>query len=72
MRDPDVNRRFGGIHEMAVEALRNTKAVPYTADWPQMMEAIETAMSEAASGARSVPDAFRAADAAVRRIARRG
>jgi hypothetical protein len=37
-----------------------------------MMEAIETAMSEAASGARSVPDAFRAADAAVRRIARRG
>ncbi len=72
MRDPDVNRRFGGIHEMGAEALRNTKAVPYTADWPQMMEAIETAMSEAASGARSVPDAFRAAEAAVRRIARRG
>lgn len=72
MRDPDVNRRFGGIHDMAAEALRNTKAVPYTADWPQMMEAIETAMSEAASGARSVPDAFRAAEATVRRIARRG
>jgi hypothetical protein len=36
------------------------------------MEAIETAMSEAASGAKSVPDAFKGAEAAVRRIARRG
>jgi multiple sugar transport system substrate-binding protein len=72
MNDAAVNARFGGIHAMAVEGLRNTKAVPYSADWPQMMEAIETAMSEAASGARSVPDAFKAAEAAVRRIARRG
>jgi multiple sugar transport system substrate-binding protein len=72
MLDPDVNRRFGGIHEMAAQALQNTKAVPYSADWPQMMEAIETAMSEAASGAKSVPDAFKGAEAAVRRIARRG
>jgi multiple sugar transport system substrate-binding protein len=72
MQDPDVNKRFGGMHLMAVEALRTTKAVPYTADWPQMMEAIEVAMSEAATGAKSVPDAFKAAEAAVRRIARRG
>ena len=72
LRDPDVNKRFGGMHTFAAEALTNTKVVPYTADWPQMMEALETAMSEAASGAKSVPDAFKAADAAIRRIVRRG
>lgn len=72
LRDPDVNKRFGGMHAFAAEALQNTKVVPYSADWPQMMEALETAMSEAASGAKTVPDAFKAADAAIRRIARRG
>lgn len=72
LRDPDVNRRFGGMHNFAAEALQNTKVVPYSADWPQMMEALETAMSEAASGAKPVPEAFKAADATIRRIARRG
>jgi multiple sugar transport system substrate-binding protein len=72
LRDPEVNKRFGGMHTFAAEALQNTKVVPYTADWPQMMEAMETAMSEAASGTRSVSDAFKAAEATVRRIARRG
>lgn len=72
LRDPDVNKRFGGMHTLAADALQNTKVVPYSAEWPQMMEALETAMSEAASGAKSVPDAFKAADATIRRIARRG
>jgi multiple sugar transport system substrate-binding protein len=72
LRDADVNRRFGGMHSFAAEALQNTKVVPYSADWPQMMEAMETAMSEAASGSKSVPDAFRGAEAAIRRIIRRG
>jgi multiple sugar transport system substrate-binding protein len=72
LRDADVNKRYGGMHTFAAQALENTKVVPYTADWPQMMEAMETAMSEAASGAKSVPDAFKAADAAIRRIAKRG
>lgn len=72
LRDPDVNKRYGGMHTFAAEALQNTKVVPYSADWPQMMEALETAMSEAASGTKSVPDAFKAADAAIRRIVRRG
>ncbi len=72
LRDPAVNQRFGGMHAFAAEALQNTKVVPYTAEWPQMMEALETAMSEAASGQRTVPDAFRAAEATIRRIARRG
>jgi multiple sugar transport system substrate-binding protein len=72
LRDADVNKRFGGMHNFAAEALQNTKVVPYSAEWPQIMEALETAMSEAASGARSVPDAFKAAEASVRRIVRRG
>ncbi len=72
LRDPAVNQRFGGMHTFAAEALQNTKVVPYTADWPQMMEALETAMSDAASGGRPVPEAFRAAEATIRRIVRRG
>jgi multiple sugar transport system substrate-binding protein len=72
LRDSDVNKRYGGMHTFAADALQNTKVVPYSAEWPQMMEALETAMSEAASGTKSVPDAFKAADATIRRIARRG
>jgi multiple sugar transport system substrate-binding protein len=72
LRDPDVNKRFGGMHNFAAEALQNTKVVPYSPEWPQIMEAIETAMSEAASGTKSVADAFKGADASVRRIVRRG
>jgi multiple sugar transport system substrate-binding protein len=72
LRDPEVNRRFAGMHAFAAEALQNTKVVPYSPEWPQIMEAIETAMSEAASGTKPVPEAFRQADATVRRIVRRG
>jgi multiple sugar transport system substrate-binding protein len=72
LRDADVNKRYGGMHAFAAKALETTKAVPYSAEWPQIMETLETAMSEAASGTKSVPDAFKAADAAVRRIVRRG
>ncbi|MGL4242368.1 MAG: hypothetical protein ACRCTI_14770, partial [Beijerinckiaceae bacterium] len=72
LRDADVNKRFGGMHAFAAEALQNTKVVPYSAEWPQIMEAIETAMSEAASGAKNVTDAFKGAEATVRRIVRRG
>jgi multiple sugar transport system substrate-binding protein len=72
LRDADVNKRFGGMHNFAAQALQDTKVVPYSAEWPQIMEAIETAMSEAASGTKTVPDAFKGAEATVRRIARRG
>jgi multiple sugar transport system substrate-binding protein len=72
LRDPDVNKRWDGMHAYAAEALQNTKAVRYSAEWPQIMEALETAMSEAASGTKSVTDAFKGAEATVRRIVRRG
>jgi maltose-binding protein MalE len=41
-------------------------------EWPQVNEILETAMSEAATGTRSVADAFNTAAANVRRVTRRG
>jgi multiple sugar transport system substrate-binding protein len=70
--DEAVNARFGGMHRFAAEGLARTQSITFGPDWPQISEALETAMSEAASGSRSVPDAFNAAAAQVRRIVRRG
>jgi len=70
--DEAVNARFGGMHRFAAEGLRATQSITFGPEWPQISEALETAMSEAATGARSVPDAFNGAAAQVRRIVRRG
>ncbi len=70
--DEQVNARFGGMHRFAAEGLARTESITFGPEWPQIAEALETAMSEAASGSRSVPDAFNAAAAQVRRIVRRG
>ncbi len=70
--DEAVNARFGGMHRFAGEGLRATQSITFGPEWPQISEALETAMSEAATGARSVPDAFNGAAAQVRRIVRRG
>ena len=67
-----MNARFGGMHRFAAEGLARTQSITFGPEWPQISEALETAMSEAASGGRSVPDAFNAAAAQVRRIVRRG
>lgn len=70
--DEAVNARFGGMHRFAAEGLRATQSITFGPDWPQISEALETAMSEAATGQRSVAEAFNAAAAQVRRITRRG
>lgn len=70
--DEAVNARFGGMHRFAAEGLARTESITYGPEWPQISEALETAMSEAATGTRSVPDAFNGAAAQVRRIIRRG
>lgn len=70
--DEQVNARFGGMHRFAAEGLARTESITFGPEWPQVAEALETAMSEAASGSRTVPDAFNAAAAQVRRIVRRG
>ncbi len=70
--DDAVNARFGGMHRFAAQGLANTQSITFGPEWPQISEALETAMSEAATGTRTVPDAFNAAAASVRRIIRRG
>jgi multiple sugar transport system substrate-binding protein len=70
--DEAVNARFGGMHRFAAEGLRDTQSLTYGPEWPQISEALETAMNEAATGSRSVADAFNGAAAQVRRIVRRG
>ncbi len=72
LTDDAVNARFGGMHRLAAEGLRETQSVTFGPEWPQISEALETAMNEAATGTRSVPDAFNAAAAQVRRVVRRG
>jgi len=72
LMDDAVNARFGGMHRHAAEGLARTQSITFGPDWPQISEALETAMSEAATGQRSVPDAFNNAAAQVRRITRRG
>lgn len=70
--DEAVNARFGGMHRLAEQGLRQTQSITYGPEWPQISEALETAMSEAATGTRSVADAFNGAATQVRRIVRRG
>ena len=72
LMDDAVNARFGGMHRFAAEGLRATQSITFGPEWPQISEALETAMSEAATGAKTVPDAFNGAAAQVRRIVRRG
>jgi multiple sugar transport system substrate-binding protein len=72
LMDEAVNARFGGMHRFAAEGLRATQSITFGPEWPQISEALETAMSEAATGAKTVPDAFNGAAAQVRRIVRRG
>jgi multiple sugar transport system substrate-binding protein len=72
LMDEAVNARFGGMHRFAAEGLARTQSITFGPDWPQISEALETAMSEAATGQRSVADAFNNAAAQVRRITRRG
>ena len=70
--DEAINARFGGMHKFAAQALEKTQYLTFGPDWPQVSEALEIAMSEAASGAKSVPDAFNGAAKEVQRILRGG
>ena len=60
------------MHRFAAQALDKTQYITFGPDWPQVSEALEIAMSEAASGAKSVPDAFNGAAKEVQRILRGG
>lgn len=50
LNDPEVNARWGGMHEAAALAIQNSPTIPYGPDWPRTSEVLETAISSLASG----------------------
>ncbi|MFK8083432.1 MAG: ABC transporter substrate-binding protein [Granulosicoccus sp.] len=53
LRDPDVNARWGGMHQAAADALATAPGMEFGADWPRISEVLETAISSLASGEQS-------------------
>lgn len=51
LTDPEVNARWGGMHEAAAVAIEHSPMIPYGPDWPRISEVLETAISSLASGA---------------------
>ncbi|HEY8593828.1 MAG TPA: sugar ABC transporter substrate-binding protein [Devosiaceae bacterium] len=69
MRDPEVNARWGGMHQAAADALATAKGMSFGDDWPRIVEVLETAISSLASGEKTdVKDTLDAAAAEVARI----
>ena len=64
LRDVDVNKRYGGMHNFAAEALQTRQVCALLAAWPQMMEVLETAMSELATSGKPVKEAMEVAPSA--------
>ncbi len=50
LRDPEVNARWGGIHQAAAAALETAEGIDFGDDWLRVVEVIETAISSLASG----------------------
>ena len=50
LRDPEVNARWGGIHQAAADALATAPGMGFDADWPRISEILENAISSLASG----------------------
>ena len=73
LRDPQVNARFGGMHNFAAAALESTKkSIPNIPEFLPCVDAMEVAMNNIATGQARVADAMNAAAAQVTRIMRRG
>ncbi len=71
LRDPAVNARFGGMHAIAAKALENTKRVPNIPEFLPVVDVLEVAMSNIATGQAKVADAMNGAASQVARIMRR-
>lgn len=53
LTDPEVNARWGGMHQAAADALATAEGVEFGDDWPRISLIIETAISSLASGESS-------------------
>ncbi|WP_323770739.1 sugar ABC transporter substrate-binding protein [Antarctobacter sp.] len=67
LTDPDVNARWGGMHQAAADALATADGVDFGDNWPRISEILETAISSLASGEES--DTKAALDKAAAEIA---
>lgn len=73
LRDPEVNARFGGMHEIAATALETTtKSMPNIPQFLPVVDALAVQMSNIVTGGASVEDALAAAERQAERIMRRG
>lgn len=68
LRDPEVNARWGGMHQAAADALATAPGMEFGSDWPRIAEILETAVSGLASGEQS--DVQAALDTAAEEIKR--
>ena len=50
LTDPEVNARWGGMHQAAADALATAEGIGFGDDWPRIVLILETAISSLASG----------------------
>jgi multiple sugar transport system substrate-binding protein len=50
LTDPEVNARWGGMHQAAADALATAEGIEFGDDWPRIVLILETAISSLASG----------------------
>jgi multiple sugar transport system substrate-binding protein len=67
LTDPEVNARWGGMHQAAADALATAEGIEFGDDWPRISEILETAISSLASGEET--DTQAALDKAAEEIA---
>jgi len=48
--DPEVNAAWGNMHQFAAESLAVSRIMPQLAEWPEIVDVIETALNDIASG----------------------
>lgn len=50
LTDPEVNERWGGMHQAAADALATAEGIGFGDDWPRIVLILETAISSLAAG----------------------
>lgn len=68
LRDPEVNARWSGMQMTGARALEAPNVIPQFAQLPQVIDVVETAMNNAATGSATVADAMNGAARQVGRI----
>jgi multiple sugar transport system substrate-binding protein len=68
--DADVNVRYKGMHVFAAQAFKGARGTPLFAQWPQVSDVLEAAISDLATGTKQVKPVLDDAAARVRRIMR--